>query len=276
MNGASLTLSTNQLTQYTTQMKRFGKLIPFKLSRTLLQAFLNLTRRDNIDNPTLLQGDALPEEGCKEAEKVPLLWAAVSTFGGILKTIFGDHITVADEMVKHGADCVTRIFVASPTGVLDTYLKAISCYAAARETRKRKYARVATKLHSKIKKWSKAGNPNVKIHELFVEAEKKALNGDNKKAIKLYEETIIVSAKCGFQQDAALASERLGEFYLTVMGNKSEASYRLGKAREFWLHWGAIAKVVDLDRKYNHLLMFQPESSLHLFQSAGKDLLPSS
>ena len=42
-----------------------------------------------------------------------------------------------------------------------------------------KYAQAAKKLHAKIKKWSKAGNPNVKSYESLLDAELMALQGKN-------------------------------------------------------------------------------------------------
>ena len=118
MSGGHLSIMTDELFQYMHQMKEVGSLLTYKLSRPLLQAYMNLLGRNNEEQSTILIGDALPEEGHLEAEQEPILWAAIVTFGGILQTFFGEHSSAADIVVKHGPDCVTKIFVASATGTL--------------------------------------------------------------------------------------------------------------------------------------------------------------
>jgi tetratricopeptide (TPR) repeat protein len=253
MSGSALQTLTEELSQYTRQMKALDRQMTYKLSRTLLQVLMNLSGLDNEESSTCITGEALPEEGRDEADNEPLLWAAIITFGGILQTFFGDHVAAADDMVKYGANCVTTIFVASPTAVLDTYLKCVSCFAAARQTGHKKYITVGKKLRSKIKAWSKAGNPNVRHYECLVNAELMACEGKHDKAIKLYEEAIKISARCGCQQDAALACERLGDLYLNVLKSEDDASFRLGLARTYWLGWGAKAKVSQMDNMYSDL-----------------------
>jgi tetratricopeptide (TPR) repeat protein len=253
MSGSALETLTEELSQYTRQMKALDRHLTYKLSRTFLQALLNLSGLDNEESSTSITGEALPEEGRDEAENEPFFWAAIITFGGILQTFFGEHVAAADDMVQYGANCVTKIFVASPTAVLDTYLKCVSCFAAARKTGHKKYLTVGKKLRNKIHGWSKAGNPNVRHYKYLVDAELMALNGKYDKAIKLYEEAIKFSARCGCQQDAALACERLGDLYLNVLKNDDDASFRLGQARTYWLGWGAVAKVSQLDSMYSDL-----------------------
>ena len=253
MSGSALETLSEDMIQYTRQMKALDRLITYKLGRTLLQVLLNLSGLDNEESSTSMIGEALPIEGHDEANNEPLLWAALITFGGILQTFFGEHVAAADVMVKHGANCVTKIFVASPTGILDTYLKCVSCFAAARQTGSKKYTKVAKQLRSTIKKWSKAGNPNVAPYECLVDAEMMALNGKIDKSVKLYQDAIRISARCGCQHNAALACERLGDLYLTVCKNEEEACVRLGQARTYWLGWGAKAKVAQLDSMYSEL-----------------------
>jgi tetratricopeptide (TPR) repeat protein len=253
MSGCTLDTLTEDLSQYTRQMKALDRQMTYKLSRTFLQALLNLSGRDNEESSTRITGAALSEEGRDEAENEPLLWAAIITFGGMLQTFFGKHVMAANDMVKHGANCVTKIYIASPTAVLDTYLKCVSCFAAARQTGNKRYVSVAKQLRSKIKGWSKAGNPNVAHYKCIVDAEYLALKGKYDKAVKLYEEAIKISARSGCQQDAALACERLGDLYMNVLKNEDEGSFRFGQARTFWLGWGAVAKVSQLDSMYSDL-----------------------
>jgi hypothetical protein len=143
--------------------------------------------------------------------------------------------------------------------MMDTYLKGISCYAAAQETGQRKYAKLAKICRSKVKKWLQMGNPNVKHYDMFLDAEALVLQGKAAAAVKQYEMTILHAARSGYQQDAALASERLGEFQLSVFKDNDEGVYRLREAEKYWRSWGAIAKVQHMEQKHPHIL--------------GKDLL---
>ena len=59
-------------------------------------------------------------------------------------------------------------------------------------------------------------------------------------------------------QEAALASERLGEFHLTIMQDKEEAGYRFKEAVKYWGDWGAKAKVRHLQKKYSSLMAAKP------------------
>ncbi|KAG7359303.1 multi-sensor signal transduction multi-kinase [Nitzschia inconspicua] len=256
MCGGNLDSMAEESTLFTRQMKSLDRIIVYKLNRILLQVFYNLLGHDNLDEPTRLVGIALPEEDAAEeaAGKEPMLWAAHVTFGGILKTYFGKHQSAADDVLKHGPNKVTSIFAASHTGVLDTYLKCVSCFAAARSTKRRKYAAVGKKLRSKIKTWSKAGNPNVIRYELLVDAELLAWKGKHQEAIKLYEDVIRTNVRGGCQNDAALACERLADLYAHHMKNRDDdARYRLNQARRCWDDWGAKAKVMQMDDFYGSI-----------------------
>lgn len=271
MSGDSLLVMADDLTIYSKQMKDLGRLITANFSRTLLQAFLNLMGVNNVDNPTNLIGDAFSQEGHQVTDtSEPLLWAAIKVFGGILQTFFGEHQEIAEFMVKNGANCIAKIVMAQVAAVLDAYLKGVSCFAAARETGNKNYAKIGMKMRAKIKKWLKAKNPNVKRYDLIVDAEFMAYKGRNKEAIKFYQEAIVASGRGGCRQDAAFACERLGEFHLTVTKDMDEAGYRLSQAREYWYDWGAHAKVKQIDRKYSNLLSQHQQEDHHSDSKSSK------
>ena len=69
----------------------------------------------------------------------------------------------------------------------DTYLKGVSCFAAARETRKSHYAKLGEICRSKIKKWIRKGNPNVKHYEALLDAEAFAWQRKHSAAMKSFE-----------------------------------------------------------------------------------------
>jgi hypothetical protein len=65
---------------------------------------------------------------------------------------------------------------------------------------------------SKMNAWLERGNPNMKHYALLLDAKWLALKGKKYDVIKKYESAILLIARGGYQQDAALATERFGGF----------------------------------------------------------------
>jgi hypothetical protein len=264
--GSSLERLEADATLYLTQMEELKRDQSIKLTRLLRQVLLNLLGRDNQDDPTRLYGEAGEKDDLELARNDPFWIAGVRLYQGILDTYFDEHTRQADILVEFGHDYLAKAHVASPNIVFDTYLKGVSCFAAARQTRKRKYARLAQICRSKIKKWLDMGNPNVMHYDSLLDAEAMALKGKRFAAIKHYEVAILLAARSGYQQDAAFASERLGEFQLSAMNDVEEGSYRLRESIKYWASWGAMGKVADLERKYPNFL--RPPQPTEIFTVA--------
>ena len=64
-----------------------------------------------------------------------------------------------------------EIIAVYPDLMYDAFWNAVSCYAAARETGKKKYVKIARILRKKIKTWLERGNPNVKHYHALLKAE---------------------------------------------------------------------------------------------------------
>lgn len=175
-------------------------------------------------------------------------------YEGILQTFFGDHLRHADSSIKWGYDYLQKAYICSPMVPYDHCIKGVSCFVAAGLTKKRKYIKMAEKLHSKVKRWRAMGNRNVKQFESLLDAESDRFRHKKYGAIRNYEAAISFAARAGFQQIAAYASERLGDFNLDVMDEKEEASCHIKKSISYWRVYGAAAKVTDLETKYGHLL----------------------
>ena len=218
------------------------------------QAFLNLLGRNNVDNPTILIGDAMNEEDYTNGLEDRYLAPGIHSFQTLLYAYFGEYVQQADSVIRLGHDYLAKAFVASPNNVWYTLMTGVCCFAAARQTGKKKYVKIANIIRSKVKGWLDMGNPNVKHYESFLEAEWNAQRGKKHAAIKHFEVAILLAARGGYQHDAAFASERLGEFQLFVMDDKDEAVYRFRKSIDYWRNWGALAKVNHIQNKYSHLM----------------------
>jgi hypothetical protein len=243
---------------YLKQMKALKRDQSVYLTKALRQVVLNLLGRENADDPTRFSGDSLSEEELELYRDNPVIGSSFLVYHGILLTYFGEHVHYADMVIQLGHDHLQKAQVASPNNLWDTFLKGVSCFAAAQETGLKKYAKLGQIFRSKIQSWLDMGNPNVKHYGLLLDAEWTAFQGDKYDAIKQYEAAIVRAGRGGYQQDAALATERLGEFYLRIMGDRGDAAYQIEQSIKYWREWGAIAKVRHLEEKYADLLPNRP------------------
>jgi hypothetical protein len=238
---------------YCKQMKALKRDQAACMTKYFRQLFLNLLGH-NGDNPTHLAGDAFSEYELERCLKDPFFGPSVRGCQGMLWTYFGHHVQLADMVIKMGPDELAKAHVASPVIIWDALFKGLSCIAAARETGKKKYATMGQIFRTRIKKWLNEGNPNVKHYESLLDAEWMAWKGNKFTAMKHYEVASLVSARGGYYHDAALATERLGEYCLNVMGDRETATYQISESIKFWGEWGAMAKVAHLQEKYADLM----------------------
>lgn len=238
------------LSLYSKQMKDLKRGPNLKSTKAMHQVVLNLLGRNNGDDPTHFIGDSMSQEDLKQARSETFWDAGVYFFQGVLFTYFGDHAQQADAMLRNGHDYIAKIHVAASPIMMDYCLKGVSCFAMARRTRKKKYAKFGILCRTRIKRWLDAGNPNVSRYDSLLEAEYMAYKGHNFAAIKHYEIAIMLAARGGFQQDAAFANERLGQYQIEVMKDVEEGIYRIGEAIKYWGCWGAAAKVHQLEERY--------------------------
>ncbi|CAB9521070.1 expressed unknown protein [Seminavis robusta] len=260
---ASVPLQTlaADLQVYIRQMKDLNREIHFMFCSIMLQTVLNLMGRNNSTEPTNMVGDAFTEE-LKQRFDGEMIFAGASgelrLYETILLGYFGEYARIADHVVDAGPDFLLKINMGQMTNPWDIYLKGVSCFATARQTGRKRYAKLGRIFRSKIKKWVDDGDSNIGHYLCLLDAEAMALQGDNSRATQLYETTILLAARSGLLHDAALASERAGDFYLTILQDRDEARYRFREAVKYWTNWGAIGKVAVLERQYADLLQQPP------------------
>ena len=86
----------------------------------------------------------------------------------------------------------------------------------------------------------------------LMRAELAAVDGDHEVAITAYKASIENAKKHAFVNDQALATERMGLFFLNK-GNLTEASKYLKQASELYETWGSIRKADHVLRKMPRL-----------------------
>ncbi|KAL3907285.1 MAG: hypothetical protein SGILL_008935 [Bacillariaceae sp.] len=130
---------------------------------------------------------------------------------------------------------------------------AISCYGAARKTKKRKYVKFARSAQTLIQTKIKKGNPNLLHWESLIDAEMLALKGRTDAARLKYQAAISFSARTGQINIHGLANERYGD-YMAEIGDYDEARYRYENASKLYDEWGAMAKVDIVKEKLARIL----------------------
>lgn len=104
----------------------------------------------------------------------------------------------------------------------------------------------------KMKKWASYAPINFQHKYYLVEAEKAAKMGDITNAEKFFLRSIELAIANNYPHEAALSSEKLGEFYLKTGQNKL-AENKFLYSREGYLNWNAIAKVRELEARFDFL-----------------------
>jgi signal transduction histidine kinase len=108
-------------------------------------------------------------------------------------------------------------------------------------------------LEERLNQWQQDCPENIKHKCLLIQAEKARLNRQKSEAMDFYDQSIAQAQSQGYEYEAALASELAAIFYLDWGKEKVVQEY-LKNAYYGYAHWGAKAKVQDLERRYPKLL----------------------
>ena len=125
--------------------------------------------------------------------------------------------------------------------------------AASKSKESKKWHQKGLAHFHRMKAWVSAGNINC-VHYLgLLEAEHVVSKGKLDLAKEKYQDSISVAKRNGFVQDAALAHERAGIFFL-AQDDTSWAKYHIEKSILLYKDWGCKAKIDHLSNKYEDLL----------------------
>jgi tetratricopeptide (TPR) repeat protein len=108
----------------------------------------------------------------------------------------------------------------------------------------KKTARLVKKLHH----WSATCPENFNFAYFWLSAELAVLEGQNEKAMALFDEAIDNALKYGFENFVAIISESASEFYIKINRLISAKSY-YQLAYNYYLRWGAVLKCQQLTQK---------------------------
>jgi PAS domain S-box-containing protein len=111
--------------------------------------------------------------------------------------------------------------------------------------------------HTQLRAWERNCPANFEHRSALVGAEIARIEGRETEAMRLYEQAIRAAGTNGFVHHKAIACELAGYFY-GARGFEKIATLYLRDARYGYLHWGADAKVRQLEQGYPHLVGEQP------------------
>ncbi|MEG4322088.1 MULTISPECIES: AAA family ATPase [unclassified Microcoleus] len=132
-------------------------------------------------------------------------------------------------------------------------LSLLAAYRTADNTEPEKYLMQVVANQARMQHWAHHAPMNYQHKYDLVQAETARILGKNWEAADYYDKAIQGAKEQGYIQEAALANELAAEFYLGCNKDKIAQVY-LTEAYYGYIHWGAIAKVKDLEARYPQLV----------------------
>ena len=132
-------------------------------------------------------------------------------------------------------------------------LNRLGFFSVATKYEKKRIFRKVVKNQKRMKKWSHQAPMNYLQKFRLVEAEHCRVLGKYLQAMENYDQAIALAREYGYIQDEALANELAAKFYMTLKKTTIATVY-LRAAHERYQHWGAMAKVNQLENTYTKLL----------------------
>lgn len=240
---------------YSKQMKELKRDQAYDMTILLWQTAVNLRGGAAAQDPTLLQGDVLVDfEKFVEDHRDNAPTTAMTNACQLrLCAVYGEYEKGAKLFGAHGYDW-PKAAPAHPMFMESVFSGGLACFAAARNSGKRKDQKPAKKARSTIKAWAKQGNRNVGHYEALLDAELAVLRKKHRAAEQCYQSSIALATRGGYVHDCALANERYGDFVLTVLSDRESARFYVREAIKNYSEWGAAKKVALLQEKYASLI----------------------
>ncbi|KAL3927070.1 MAG: hypothetical protein SGBAC_013231, partial [Bacillariaceae sp.] len=181
--------------------------------------------------------------------------------------ILGENTFAEGELVFWNADyedCAKRALRVGETfaklnpGVylhqVESFHRAVALYAAAIETKKRKYRRAGNTIRKRLATLTQYDNTTVQYYHIFLTAEYLALEKKQKEAKKKYEQALEAVGKLGHLHHLGLFNERYSNYLQRELKAEKESRYRLEQAIGYYRQWGAVHKVKALESRLKDMI----------------------
>ncbi|MDP8965654.1 MAG: serine/threonine-protein kinase PknK, partial [Cyanobacteriota bacterium] len=251
LSGQELTGLEQKIATFNKSIHQLKQETPFNWTAILWQVVLNLL--DRAENPMRLIGDAYNEE-----RSLPRAIAANDRTGLhrfylnklILCYLFGEeHQAVKNSILaEQYLDGTLGLVIVALFHFYDSLVH-LDRFIEASNSEKEVYLNRVNINQEKMQKWAHHAPMNY-LHKFYlVEAEKARVLGQIAEAMDFYEQAIKGAKENSFIQEEALAYELAAKFYL-ARGMEKIAQTYMKEAHYTYTHWGATAKVKDLELRY--------------------------
>lgn len=253
--GQELTSLAGEMDTYYQGIRQLKQALPEYFLASYYQTVLNLL--SSSDHPHQLIGTILDERNF-----LPLLQAQNNRTAllylfsnqAILSYLFGHYQLAAQKsiLVQEHLDAGVGTFVVPLHSFYDALIQ-LANYQNATEAEQSQILVQVQAHQEKLQHWASHAPGNHQHRWQLVAAEQCRVLNQKAEAIEHYDFAIAAAHSNGYIQDAALANELAAQFYLSWGKEKIATSY-LQAAYYGYAHWGAKAKVQDLERRYPKLL----------------------
>jgi len=147
-----------------------------------------------------------------------------------------------------------------PVFCLYDSLISLSLYAQVKEVERENLLNRVNINQQNMQIWAEQGATNY-LHKFYlVEAERHRVLGKNLEAMDYYDRAISLAKENQYINEAAIACELAGKFYL-AWGKQKIASGYITDAHYCYTLWGATRKVEDLEQRYGEFLNYTQSTS---------------
>ncbi|MBW4634435.1 MAG: AAA family ATPase [Iphinoe sp. HA4291-MV1] len=256
-----------EIANYHKVIAQLNQEIPLQFNATNRQTILNLL--GHSENPCCLSGEAYEEK-----IMLPLL-QQVNNRNAIfllfinklfLCYLFQDYAQAGQcaVLAEDHLDAVAAKFIFAIFYFYSS-LTMLAVYPEAVQSEQKQILEKVSANQERIKKWAEHAPMNFLHKYYLVEAERHRVLRNNVEAMELYDRAIVLAKEHEYINEEAIANELAAKFYLE-WGKQKIAQTYLSDAYYGYVHWGASAKVDDLEKRYPQLLapiLQREQPSLH-------------
>ena len=234
--------------EYAKQMREYDQSLQLQFLSLTWQLILNLMGQCD-GNPAVLKGEEMDYEAMLKAaddDKNPPLRGQTQCHRLQLAVYYRDFDLAAKLIVP-----ASSISMVNPANLIiwrSALFEGVAAFELVRRGKK-KWKKTALQALAKTQKWVDKGNVNC-VHILYLlQAEKAAMEGSVEQARRLFDLAIVTSARNGFRNDRALATERCADMYLYVAHDDFWFHDYFEKACEAYREFEAFGKVEHMIRE---------------------------
>ena len=255
-SGSELKSLEQEMSKYSKAIAQINQEIALKFHQVFHQAVLNLIGAS--ENPCHLVGEAYNEEEflpihIQFNERTVIYYVFLNKL--ILCYLFGKFSQAVENATKaeQYLDGVIGWLIVPLFHFYDS-LAQLAIYSSLPQSQQQDLLSRVINNQEKMQKWAHYAPMN-HLHKFYlVEAERYRVLGEKIEAIEMYDRAITLAKDNDYINEEALAHELAAKFYLS-WGRQTIARTYMTNAYHAYNHWGAVAKVKDLEARYPQLIM---------------------